>query len=112
VTQLLPLVEAIPPIGGKRGAPWRKPDSLWADKAYDSLMHRLALSSQGIEPCIPHRRTDEDTAIGKHRWVVERTISWLKQFRRLRVRYEKRADIHYAFLVLACIAICARTLFS
>ena len=35
------------------------------------------------------------------RWVVERTLSWLHQFRRLRIRYERRADIHEAFLTLA-----------
>ena len=38
--------------------------------------------------------------------VVERTFSWLNQFRRLRVRYEKRADIHEAFLSLGCALIC------
>jgi transposase len=36
--------------------------------------------------------------------VVERTFAWLNQFRRLRVRYDKRADIHEAFLSLGCIA--------
>ena len=40
------------------------------------------------------------------RWVVERTFAWLNQFRRLRVRDEKRADIHQAFLSLACALIC------
>jgi transposase len=41
---------------------------------------------------------------------VERTIAWLHQFRRLRVRHERRADIHQAFLSLGCILICHRTL--
>lgn len=35
------------------------------------------------------------------RWVIERTIAWYRQFRRLRVCYEKRPDIHAAFLDLA-----------
>jgi hypothetical protein len=39
---------------------------------------------------------------GRWRWVVARTFAWLNQFRRLRVRYEKRADIHQAFLSLGC----------
>ena len=38
--------------------------------------------------------------------MVERTFAWLNQFRRLRVRYEKRADIHEAFLSLGCAPIC------
>jgi hypothetical protein len=38
--------------------------------------------------------------------VVERTFAWLNQFRRLRVRYEKRADIHEGLLLLGCAIIC------
>jgi transposase len=38
--------------------------------------------------------------LGRHRWVVERTLAWLHRFRRLAVRYERRADIHCAFLRL------------
>ena len=44
------------------------------------------------------------------RWVVERTFAWLNQFRRLRVRYDKRADIHEAFLSLGCALICWQSL--
>ena len=49
-------------------------------------------------------------AWGDSRWVVERTFAWLNQFRRLRVRYEKRADIHEAFLYLGCALTCWRVL--
>jgi transposase len=38
--------------------------------------------------------------------AVERTFAWLNQFRQLRVRYEKRADMHPAFMHLACALIC------
>jgi len=34
--------------------------------------------------------------------MVERTFAWLHQFRRLLVRFERRADIHRAFLSLGC----------
>jgi transposase len=44
--------------------------------------------------------------------VVERGLSWLHQFRRLRVRWERRADIHEAFMLLGCILICHRALQS
>jgi transposase len=44
--------------------------------------------------------------------VVERTVSWLHQYRRLRVRYERRADIHQAFVTLGCIMICYKCLIS
>ena len=38
---------------------------------------------------------------GRHRWVVERTLTWYGQFRRLAIRYERRVDIHLAFLTIA-----------
>ena len=46
--------------------------------------------------------------LGRHRWVVERTLAWLARFRRLTVRYERRADIHLALTTLACAVICLR----
>jgi hypothetical protein len=36
VTQLIPLIDAIPPIGGKIGAPLRKPEEVMGDRGYDS----------------------------------------------------------------------------
>lgn len=66
----------------------------------------MALSIRGIEAWLPEKGTDEDRHLGIVRWVVERTIAWLHQFRRLRVRFERRADIHQAFLSLGCAVIC------
>lgn len=109
-TMLVPLVDAIPKVRGRVGAPKRRPDAVTADKAYHSHDREMALWLRGIEPVLPRRGVDEDTSLGRARWVVERTISWLHQFRRLRVRYERRADIHQAFLTLGCILICFRTL--
>jgi transposase len=45
--------------------------------------------------------------VGRYRWVVERTLAWLGKYRRLTIRYERRADIHEAFLHLGCALICA-----
>ena len=47
--------------------------------------------------------------LGAHRWVMERTLAWLSRFRRLTIRYERRANIHQAFLTLACALICLRS---
>ena len=106
VTQLLPLVEAIPPVRGKRGRPRRKPDAAQGDRAYDSEPHRRSLREHNIRPILAKRRTEHGSGLGKYRWVVERTLAWLHQFRRLRIRFERRADIHEAFLSLGCILIC------
>lgn len=107
---LIDLIDAIPPVGGKRGAPRKRPDAALADKAYHSREREMRLWLRGIRPILPRRGTDEDRGLGTLRWVVERTIAWLRQFRRLRVRYERRADIHQAFLTIGCIVICFRTL--
>lgn len=110
VTQLLPLVEEIPAVAGKIGAPKRKPALVQADRAYDSNPHRQALAAQGIRTEIARRRTKHGSGLGVTRWVVERTISWLHQFRRLRIRFERRPEIHEAFLKLGCCLICWRFL--
>lgn len=83
-----------------------------ADKAYTSISNIVDLGIRGIVALLPARGTDEDRGLGTLRWVVERTIAWLHQFRRLRVRYERRPDIHQAFLNLGCILIGMRSLRS
>jgi transposase len=64
----------------------------------------------GIVPHIARRSTDHGSGLGTKRWVVERGFAWLHAFKRLRTRYERRADIHQAFLSLACSIICLRAL--
>jgi len=51
-------------------------------------------------------RSKSGSSLGTARCVVERTFAWLRRFRRLRVRYERHADIHEAFLTIGCILIC------
>jgi transposase len=109
-TQLIPLVDAIPAVRGKRGAPLRKPASVVADRGYDYDCHRLTLSCRAIRTHIARRGTPHGSGLGVWRWPVERTISWLHQFRRLRIRWERRVDIHAAFLRLGCAIICWRML--
>ena len=106
ITQLLPLVEAIPPIAGKQGRPRKRPDVVQGDRGYDSQPHRIALRLLNIKTLLAKRRTANGSGLGKTRWVVERTLAWLHQLRRLRVRYERRSDIHEAFLTIGCIIIC------
>ena len=108
VTQLLPLVAAIPPVAGVRGAPRRKPTLIQADRAYHSDPLRRLLAGQGIGTQIARRGTPHGSGLGKTRWVVERTIAWLHQFRRLRVRYERLPSMHEAFLMLGACLICWR----
>lgn len=100
----------MPTIRGKRGTPCTRPRWLYADRAYDSNKHRTALRDQKIVPKIARRNTEHGSGLGTKRWVVERGFAWLHAFKRLRVRYERRADIHLGFLKLACVLICHRKL--
>jgi len=106
VTQLLPLVDGIPSVKGKVGRPRRRPDAVQGDRGYDSEPHREELRARRIKPILAKRGTPHGSGLGVYRWVVERTLSWLHQFRRLRIRFERRADIHEAFLTIGCALIC------
>jgi IS5 family transposase len=81
---------------------------LHADKAYDSRRCRRALRRRGITPRIARRGIESSTRLGRHRWVVERTLAWFARFRRLVVRYERRSDIFAAFHHLAAALITFR----
>ena len=110
VTQLLPLIHAVPPIRGKRGRPRQRPDALYADRGYDHDIYRRQVRDLGIRPLIARRGTGHGSGLGKSRWVVEAAFALLHWFRRLRIRWEIRADIHQAFLTLGCAIICWRRL--
>jgi transposase len=110
VNPMIGLVDAIPPVRGKPGRPRRRPDRLFGDRGYDSDPHRRLLRRRGIRPRIARRRTAHGSGLGKSRWYVERTLSWLHDFGRLRVRKDKSAAIHQAFLTLGCAMICLRLL--
>jgi transposase len=104
------VVDAIRPIRQARGRPRKRPATLHADKAYDIPRCRQALRRRHIKIRIARKGIDSSQRLGRHRWVVERTLAWLNRCRRLTVRYERRADIHQAFLTLGCALICFNAL--
>jgi transposase len=98
----LELIDAVPPIAGKVGPPRRRPDAVLGDRAYDDEGDRRELRRRGIKPYLPKQRAPHGSGLGVFRWVVERTLSWLHQYRRIRTRSDRRDDIHYALCSLAC----------
>ena len=104
------LVDAIPPLQGQWGRPRRRPDCVLGDRGYDAAAIRRGLRARHIVSWLAMRRTPHGSGLGRWRWVVERTFAWLNQFRRLRIRYDKRVDIHEAFLSLGCALICWHSL--
>jgi hypothetical protein len=101
VTQLLPLLDSIPPVRGRRGRPRCRPDGLYADRAYDHEKYREVVRGKGIRPHIARRGQAHGSGLGTIRSVVERSIAWYHGMKRLRIRWERRDDIHEAFLALA-----------
>ncbi len=104
------MVDSIEPIRRPRGRPRKRPQELHADKAYDAKRCRMALRKRGIKDRIARKGKETSERLGRHRWVVERTLAWLNRYRRLKVRYERRADVHKAFLELGCALICWKLL--
>jgi transposase len=110
VTQLLPLIDGIGPVRGRRGRPRQRPDRLFADRGYDHDKYRRELWARGVKPVVARRGEPHGSGLGKTRWVVERTFAWLHNLGRLRTRYERCAERHLAFLKLGCAVVCQRLL--
>jgi transposase len=94
---------------GQRRRP-HQPERLIGDRAYDSNPARALLVQRQIEPIIPKR---ENNQVATHqdgrkmrryrrRWIIERTNAWLQNFRRLVVRYERKAKNFEALIHMAC----------
>lgn len=75
--------------------------SALTDKVYDSHSNHLYCRLHGLRDSTTERGKQE-SALGQRRWVIERTFARLKRNRPLVIRYERRADIHLALLLLGC----------
>jgi transposase len=111
VNYLLPLVfRWFPRLGGLLGRPRQRPRLVRADSGYTSQAILDLLAWSGIEAEIPQRGKQEQTGLGRYRWPVERTLAWLKQFRRVGIRRERKIAHYEAFVTLACAIIAFRKL--
>ena len=101
----------------------RTPVEVWADRGYDSSGLRSGLQKRGIEPVISRRRRAGDPIPpgtptrelwrgrrryrkaadpnGRHRWPIERTNSWLRAWRRIDCRWERRPELWLAVIQIA-----------
>lgn len=104
-TQLKALLDGMAPIAGKRGRALQHPKHVLTDRGYDCERYRRIPRQRHIYPQTAKRRAGHGSHLGMTRWVVERAIAWLHQFRRLRTRYERRADIHEGYLQLGRVMI-------
>ncbi|GAB2912370.1 hypothetical protein GCM10022245_54280 [Streptomyces mayteni] len=81
-----------------------------ADKAYDRPDLRRWLRGKRIAVRIARKGVESSQRLGRHRWVIERTMSWLSGYRRLAPRYERHSRNYLAFLGLAAALTCYKRL--
>jgi predicted ester cyclase len=68
--------------------------------------NRAWLRRHGIQPRIARRGVESSTRLGRHRWRLERSLSWLSCCRRLQVRWDRDSGRWFAFVLLACAVVC------
>ncbi|MET9588141.1 transposase [Streptomyces sp. NPDC006539] len=71
-----------------------------------ATVHRRFSAERNIAPRIARPSVESSEHLGRHRWKIERSISWLFRYRRLTVRYERKGGHFLAFLGLAAVMTC------
>ena len=104
------VVDDLPPVRTSGGRRRTRPGAVHADKGYDSHANRAYLRRRGIRPRIARRGVESSTRLGRHRWKVERALSWLSCWRRLAVRWDRDSGRWFAFVLLACAVVCFKRL--
>jgi hypothetical protein len=105
-TMFQAVVADIPPIRTPAGRRRTRPGAVHADKGDDRRANRAYLRRRGIKARIARRQIESWTRLGRHRWRVERSLSWLSCFRRLPVRWDRDAGRWFAFVLVACAVVC------
>jgi len=105
-TMFQAVLDDVPPTRTPLGRRRTRPAKVHADKGYDSRANRAYLRRRGITVRIARRGIERSTRLGRHRWRVERSLSWLSCWRRLAVRWDRDAGRWFAFVLLACAVVC------
>jgi IS5 family transposase len=105
-TMLQPVLNDVPPIRTPSGQRRIRPGAVHADKAYDSHANRAWPRGRGIRPRIARRGVESSTRLGRHRWKIERSLSWLCCWRRLQTRWDRDSGRWFAFVLVACAIVC------
>jgi transposase len=106
VTMLVALVDDIPPVRTTAKRRRARPGKVHADKGYDGQANRAYLRRRGIRSRIARRGVESSSGLGRQRWRIERTLSWLSWYRRLGVRWDRGSERWFAFVLLACSLVC------
>jgi transposase len=109
-TMFQAVMDDVPPIRTPAGQRRTRPAKIHADKGYDSRANRAYLRRRGIKARIARRQVESSTRLGRHRWKVERSLSWLSCFRRLQARWDRDAGRWFGFVLVACALVCFQRL--
>jgi transposase len=96
------LLDELPAVRTPTGQRRSRSSKVHADKADDYRCCRASLCKRGIKVRIARRGIESSARLGRHRWMIERTIAWLLGCRRLRIRYDRCDERFFAFVLLAC----------
>ena len=108
------MLDSMPPVKMPgRGRPRYKPDAAVGDAAYGTKQVIAEVVKRRIEPMLaPRARTGHGSGLGKVRFVIERTLSWIGNYRRLKLCYERTGEHWQAMNELAACVICANRIRS
>jgi len=107
------LLDKLPAVAGRRGRPRRKPKVFQGDAAYGTEANIREVVKRGIRPLLSpygNSKRQHGSGLGKTRYVIERTLSWFGNFRRLKFCYERTGEHFQAFHELAASLICLNRL--
>ena len=110
VTMLAAVLDDVPAVLTLAGRRRTRPGKLDADKGYDSASNRASLRCRGIRARIARRGIESSQRLGRHRWRVERALSWLSCYRRLQVRWDRGSDRFFTLVLLAWALVCSKRL--
>jgi hypothetical protein len=100
------VLDDVPPIRTPSGRRRTRPGKVHADKAYDSGANRAYLRRRGIRPRVARRGVESSVRLGRHRWTIERALSWLSCWRRLQMRWDRDSGRWFALVLVACAVVC------
>ena len=109
--QALDLIAAVPALPDASGTWHRRPGCVLGDSAYGVNYVILSVMLLGIVPLLAkYQHRPHGSALGRLRYVVERTFSWFGHRRRIKLCYEKRWQHFQGFHDLAAALICFKRL--
>jgi transposase len=111
-TVALEMLRSIPPIQGPKGRPRHKPKAFQGDRAYGFVWIIAAVLAMQIASLLAPRGSTHGSGLGKTRYVIERTMAWAGNYRRIKFCYERKGAHFQAFNQLAACLICSHRLES